>query len=167
YFNVTAYANQTENPGSTLAMQILTRTFYVGGPAGHYYDGGYVQTIVEMTIHGHFASNLHPGLLMFTINQTGQQNGKGLDFIWSTPAEQRGTNVTFDHNQELTFFGTGTATGLETLVNDIGGERTVNPGDNFRVTGNNLPLSPAATLYTFYLLWSDGSLIQQKSWSTP
>ena len=295
YFNVTAYANQTENPGSTLAMQILTRTFYVGGPAGHYYDGGYVQTIVEMTIHGHFASNLHPGLLMFTINQTGQQNGKGLDFIWSTPAEQRGTNVTFDHNQELTFFGTGTATGMETLVNDvgagpyydftygdsieawgfvghtrfvginttvtgpftppvsvamvltiidvpvggnkplvtfsavdqssgnatitvtgasqsvypsnykvnlqvgsntgaavampttgglyvtitinsvvyriywtdIGGERTVNPGDNFRVTGNNLPLSPAATLYTFYLLWSDGSLIQQKSWSTP
>src|SRR5205809_145185 len=50
---------------------------------------------------------------------------------------------------------------------DIGGEKTVNPGDNFRVTGNNLPLSPAATSYTFYLLWSDGSSIQQSSWSTP
>src|SRR5437870_12590621 len=49
----------------------------------------------------------------------------------------------------------------------IGGEKTVNPGDNFRVTGNNLPLSPAATSYTFYLLWSDGSSIQQSSWSTP
>src|SRR5205809_5565069 len=50
---------------------------------------------------------------------------------------------------------------------DIGGEKTVNPGDNFRVTGNNLPLSPAATSYTFYLLWSDGSSIRQSTWSTP
>jgi len=50
---------------------------------------------------------------------------------------------------------------------DIGGEKTVNPGDNFRVTGNNLPLSPAATSYTFYLLWSDGSSIQSTTWSTP
>src|SRR5213079_2161742 len=50
---------------------------------------------------------------------------------------------------------------------DSGGEKTVNPGDNFRVTGNNLPLSPAATSYTFYLLWSDGSSIQQTTWSTP
>jgi flagellin-like protein len=50
---------------------------------------------------------------------------------------------------------------------DIGGEKTVNPGDSFRVTGNNLPLSPAATSYTFYLLWSDGSSIQSTTWSTP
>ena len=48
-----------------------------------------------------------------------------------------------------------------------GGEKTVNPGDSFRVTGNNLPLSPAATSYTFYLLWSDGSSIQSSTWSTP
>ncbi len=50
---------------------------------------------------------------------------------------------------------------------DVAGERTLNSGDDFRVTGNNLPLSPAATSYTFYLLWSDGSSIQQTTWSTP
>src|SRR5206468_11300031 len=49
---------------------------------------------------------------------------------------------------------------------DIGGEKTVNPGDQFRVTGNNVAL-PAATSYTFYLLWSDGSSIQSTPWSTP
>jgi len=35
------------------------------------------------------------------------------------------------------------------------------------VTGNNLPLTPAATPYTFYLLWSDGGSIQSTTWSTP
>jgi len=50
---------------------------------------------------------------------------------------------------------------------DRAGERTLNSGDDFRVTGNNLPLSPAATSYTFYLLWSDGSSIQQTTWSSP
>jgi flagellin-like protein len=49
---------------------------------------------------------------------------------------------------------------------DIGGEKTVNPGDSFRVTGNNVPL-PAATSFQFYLLWSDGSSIQSTPWSTP
>ena len=49
---------------------------------------------------------------------------------------------------------------------DIGGEKTVNPGDQFRVTGNNVAL-PAATSYTFYLLWSDGSSIQSTPWATP
>ena len=50
---------------------------------------------------------------------------------------------------------------------DGAGERTLNSGDDFRVTGKNVPLSPAATSYTFYLLWSDGSSIQQTTWSTP
>jgi archaeal type IV pilus assembly protein PilA len=49
---------------------------------------------------------------------------------------------------------------------DIGGEKTVNPGDQFRVTGNNIAL-PSATSFTFYLLWSDGSSIQSTPWSTP
>jgi len=49
---------------------------------------------------------------------------------------------------------------------DIGGEKTVNPGDQFRVTGNNVAL-PGATSYTFYLLWSDGSSIQSTPWATP
>ena len=49
---------------------------------------------------------------------------------------------------------------------DIGGERTVNGGDTFRVTGNGVAL-PAATSFTFFLLWSDGASIQQSAWSTP
>ena len=49
---------------------------------------------------------------------------------------------------------------------DIGGELKVNSGDTFRVTGNNIAL-PAATSFTFYLLWSDGSQIQSTAWSTP
>jgi flagellin-like protein len=49
---------------------------------------------------------------------------------------------------------------------DIGSEKTVNNGDSFRVTGANIPL-PAATSFTFYLLWSDGSTIQSIPWATP
>ena len=49
---------------------------------------------------------------------------------------------------------------------DIGSEKTVNNGDSFRVTGANVPL-PAATSFTFYLLWSDGSTIQSTPWATP
>ncbi|MGI0148582.1 MAG: archaellin/type IV pilin N-terminal domain-containing protein [Thermoplasmata archaeon] len=49
---------------------------------------------------------------------------------------------------------------------DIGGELTVNAGDNFRVTRAGLPL-PAATSFTFHLLWSDGSSIQSTIWTTP
>jgi len=48
---------------------------------------------------------------------------------------------------------------------DIGGERTLNAGDYFRVAGSNAAL-PAATSFTFYLLWGDGSSIQSISWST-
>jgi len=48
---------------------------------------------------------------------------------------------------------------------DIGGELTVNAGDNFRVTGNGIRL-PAATAFTFHLLWSDGSAIQTTTWTT-
>lgn len=48
---------------------------------------------------------------------------------------------------------------------DIGGESTVNAGDNFRVTGNGIRL-PATTAFTFHLLWSDGSSIQSTAWTT-
>jgi len=50
---------------------------------------------------------------------------------------------------------------------DIGGEVTVNAADQFRVTGNNGPLTPSVTAFTFHLLWSDGSGIQTTSWNTP
>jgi archaeal type IV pilus assembly protein PilA len=58
------------------------------------------------------------------------------------------------------------ATTYRVYWTDIGGEKTVNAGDNFRITGNNIAL-PAATSFTFVLLWSDGSSIQQTTWSTP
>jgi len=48
---------------------------------------------------------------------------------------------------------------------DIGGEATVNAGDNFRVTGNGVRL-PAATSFNFHLLWNDGSSIQTTAWTT-
>src|SRR5467141_5123722 len=58
------------------------------------------------------------------------------------------------------------ATNYRIYWTDIGGEKTVNSGDNFRVTGANIPL-PASSQFTFYLLWSDGSSIQSTTWSTP
>ncbi len=48
---------------------------------------------------------------------------------------------------------------------DIGGERTLNGGDSFTVTRTGG--LPAASSYTFYLLWSDGSQIANVSWQTP
>src|SRR5213083_538617 len=36
---------------------------------------------------------------------------------------------------------------------DIGGGNTINEGDQFRVAGNNVALSPSGS-YVFYLLWS-------------
>jgi hypothetical protein len=49
---------------------------------------------------------------------------------------------------------------------DIDGQRTLSIGDSFRVTGDNQAL-PAATLCGFYLLWEDGSAIQNAFWQTP
>ncbi len=48
---------------------------------------------------------------------------------------------------------------------DLGGDATVSGGDRFLVTGNGIPL-PAATSFTFFLLWSDGDLIAKGSWQT-
>ncbi len=55
---------------------------------------------------------------------------------------------------------------------DIGGERTVNGGDSFVVThvtssaGTSYLSMPAATQFTFYLLWSDGSQITSANFQT-
>jgi flagellin-like protein len=58
------------------------------------------------------------------------------------------------------------ATTYRVYWTDIGGEKNVNQGDSFRVTGNNVALT-AASSYTFFLLWSDGSQVQSTLWSTP
>ena len=49
---------------------------------------------------------------------------------------------------------------------DIGGEGTLNAGDTFRVTGDNVAL-PSNSSFTLYLLWSDGAQIQTVAWNTP
>jgi len=49
---------------------------------------------------------------------------------------------------------------------DTGNDGTVNGGDRFLVTGNGVSLPPASH-FVFFLLWSDGSLIQQQAWQTP
>ena len=49
---------------------------------------------------------------------------------------------------------------------DLAGERNLNPGDSFRVTGNNIPLT-AQTTFVFYLVWAtDGSSVQSTTWTT-
>lgn len=50
---------------------------------------------------------------------------------------------------------------------DLSADGHLNPGDAFRVTGNNASLPPS-TPFTFYLVWSaDGTYIQSASWTTP
>ncbi len=59
----------------------------------------------------------------------------------------------------------GGTTYLVTWI-DTGGERTINGGDTFRATGQSISL-PGTTHFTFYLLWTDGSAVQQEAWITP
>jgi len=76
-------------------------------------------------------------------------------------------NTTFGTARALGTSGTGVAVTVGGVTHtvtytDIGGDATVNAGDQFSVAG----LLPA-TYYKFMLLWSDGSQIQERSWSTP
>jgi archaeal type IV pilus assembly protein PilA len=48
---------------------------------------------------------------------------------------------------------------------DIGGGQTIKAGSQFRISGNNVPLTTGSN-YIFYLLWSDGSQIQTSVWNT-
>jgi len=49
---------------------------------------------------------------------------------------------------------------------DTGNDGTVHGGDWFVITGNGVSLPPASQ-FVFYLVWSDGSLIQQQARQTP
>jgi len=76
-------------------------------------------------------------------------------------------NGVFGSAQNLGAFGTATAIVVGDVTytvtyDDIGGDETVNAGDWFAV--RNLR---ASTEYAFYLLWSDGSQVQVRSWGTP
>jgi len=48
---------------------------------------------------------------------------------------------------------------------DPGGERTLDAGDSFQVTRSGG--LQGSTFFTFYLLWIDGTTIQQSSYRTP
>ncbi len=62
--------------------------------------------------------------------------------------------------------GAPISTSFTVTWTDIGGEKTLNGGDSFTVT-HAAPGMPAASSYTFYLLWSDGSQITSTTFSTP
>ncbi len=47
---------------------------------------------------------------------------------------------------------------------DPGGERTLNGGDRFEITRTGG--LPSASSFTFYLLWSDGTVIQTQAYTT-
>jgi|SRR5688572_3956884 archaeal type IV pilus assembly protein PilA len=50
---------------------------------------------------------------------------------------------------------------------DTGGGGNLNEGDQFRVTGNNVPLT-AATTFEFFLVWAtDGAVVKNAIWTTP
>jgi hypothetical protein len=50
---------------------------------------------------------------------------------------------------------------------DVGGGGNLNAGDQFRITGNSIPLT-GATQFEFYLLWAeDGNVVQSATWTTP
>jgi len=77
-------------------------------------------------------------------------------------------NTTFGSAKALAASGTQTAMGTilgdayTVTYQDVGGDNTVNAGDQFTVGGLQ-----SQTTYQFLLLWSDGSQIQEKSWQTP
>ncbi|HYM39849.1 MAG TPA: hypothetical protein VEY12_06870 [Thermoplasmata archaeon] len=48
---------------------------------------------------------------------------------------------------------------------DVGGSSTLMSGDPITVTAATGPL-PTGTVFTFYLLWSDGSMLQSASWTS-
>lgn len=48
---------------------------------------------------------------------------------------------------------------------DLGGTGTLSGGDPIQVRAAEGPL-PVATSFTFYLIWSDGSVLQTISWTT-
>lgn len=66
-FSATTYINQSEHPGSTLTISLHTAAYYDSGWSG----GGVVVLNVFVRVLGHFASNLHPGQLLLTYNETG------------------------------------------------------------------------------------------------
>lgn len=77
-------------------------------------------------------------------------------------------NTTFGSAKALAASGTLTALGTilgdayTVTYQDVGGDNTVNAGDQFTVGGLQ-----SSSQYQFLLLWSDGSQIQEKSWNNP
>ena len=79
-FNATTYANESDGQASSLALSLYSWT---------YFDGFHVITNVFVTMRGGFASNLEPGELTLTYNQTGRFT-QAYGHAWSSP-----TNLSF------------------------------------------------------------------------
>jgi len=81
--------------------------------------------------------------------------------VGGTPGTAIAMPTTSGSFVSLTISGTT----LRIYWTDIGGGGTINQGDQFRVTGNNVPL-PGAGSFVLHLLWSDGSTVAQRAWTT-
>jgi hypothetical protein len=106
-FNATTFANQTQGPSSDLALHVDGYTYWVAG--------GELVTWFQVTVTGHFASNLRPGQIEVGCNGTSVD---GYANSWTS--EEHGTNVSFDHNRQLVFVDHGSDSLVVTLTNQNG-----------------------------------------------
>lgn len=98
-FSAITFANQSGGPSSTVALYVQTLAYYVVPPNSQ----GYLDVEIEVRVTGHVASNLHLTSVRLTVNETATPGST----INSKPANQTGTNVTFDTNQDFGIIGTG------------------------------------------------------------
>lgn len=107
-FTATSYANQTAGPSSSLTMSIRGYGFSVG--LGGIGQG--MQLFFDITVHGRFASNIHPDALQLAGSVTGSDIMVDFD---SNPTQ--GANVSA--NRQQTFAATDNGTGIlgATLAN--------------------------------------------------
>jgi len=104
----TTYANETGNRSSTLVMLLETWTYYDSAAQA-------VRVWVNLSVSGHFVSNLHPAELLVTSNLTGPD-----ETVSSTFWFPKQVNVSYSPNVYVSFAGNGSATQSVTLVNQGG-----------------------------------------------
>ena len=110
-FSAITYANQSGGPSSTVKLRVQTMAFYVVLPG----STSYLDIEITVQVTGRMASNLHLTDVVLAANGTGTP-GSTINF---EPANQTGSNVTFDANQD---FGiTGTGSGQVTATPTCGG----------------------------------------------
>ncbi len=58
------------------------------------------------------------------------------------------------------------ATVYQVMWTNLGGSGALSQGDRITITGNGVSL-PTKTIFDFYLVWSDGSVLAHEAWTTP